>query len=41
MKLFFYNVYGPKQITSGKMATVIGIFEDCYKKNTVTSCKTR
>ena len=30
--VFFYNVYGPKQITSGKMATVIGIFEDCYKK---------
>jgi len=30
--IFFYNVYGPKQITSGKMATVIGIFEDCYKK---------
>ena len=29
--IFFYNVYGPKQITSGKMATVIGIFEDHYK----------
>ena len=28
--IFFYNVYGPKQITSGKMATVIGIFEDHY-----------
>ena len=31
--IFFYNVYGPNQITSGKMATVIGIFEDHYKKN--------
>jgi len=31
--IYFYNVYGPKQIKSGKMATVIGIFEDQYKKN--------
>ena len=31
--IFFYNVYGPRQISMGKMATVIGIFEDCYKKN--------
>jgi len=30
--IFFYNVYGPNQITKGKMATVIGIFEDCYLK---------
>ncbi len=30
--IYFYNVYGPKQISSGKMATVIGIFEDQYKK---------
>ena len=30
--IFFYNVYGPKQITTGKMATVIGIFEDYYIK---------
>ena len=29
---FFYNVYGPKQIRSGKMATVIGIFENHYLK---------
>ena len=29
--IFFYNVYGPRQIRSGKMATVIGIFEDQYK----------
>ena len=30
--IYFYNVYGPKQICHGKMATVIGIFEDQYKK---------
>ena len=24
--IYFYNVYGPNQITTGKMATVIGIF---------------
>ena len=30
--IFFYNVYGPKQISQGKMATVIGIFEDNYCK---------
>ena len=29
--LFFYNVYGPGQISHGKMATVIGIFETQYK----------
>ncbi len=28
--IYFYNVYGPRQITNGKMATVVGIFEDCY-----------
>ena len=31
--VYFYNVYGPKQICFGSMATVIGIFEDQYKKN--------
>ena len=31
--IFFYNVYGPGQIKSGDMATVIGIFEDHYQKN--------
>ena len=31
--IYFYNVYGPRQISRGKMATVIGIFEDFYKKN--------
>ena len=29
--IYFYNVYGPFQISKGKMATVIGIFEDHYK----------
>ena len=31
--IFFYNVYGPRQISEGYMATVIGIFENCYLKN--------
>tara|TARA_B100000780_G_scaffold151703_1_gene106009 strand:- start:92 stop:973 length:882 start_codon:yes stop_codon:yes gene_type:complete len=31
--IYFYNVYGPKQIDKGSMATVIGIFEEQYKKN--------
>tara|TARA_B100001250_G_scaffold397164_1_gene403989 strand:+ start:140 stop:1033 length:894 start_codon:yes stop_codon:yes gene_type:complete len=31
--IYFYNVYGPNQISIGDMATVIGIFEDRYKKN--------
>lgn len=31
--VYFYNVYGPKQITKGDMAAVIGIFENCYRKN--------
>ena len=30
--IYFYNVYGPGQISKGKMATVIGIFEEAYKK---------
>jgi len=30
--IFFYNVYGPKQIKTGNMATVIGIFEEFYLK---------
>ena len=29
--IFFYNVYGPRQIKVGDMATVIGIFENQYK----------
>ena len=31
--IYFYNVYGPNQISKGKMSTVIGIFEDHYKRN--------
>ncbi len=31
--IFFYNVYGPRQIKVGDMATVIGIFENQYLKN--------
>ena len=35
--IYFYNVYGPKQISKGDMATVIGIFEEQYKnKNDLT-----
>ena len=30
--VFFYNVYGPRQIKIGDMATVIGIFENQYEK---------
>ena len=29
--IYFYNVYGPRQISAGPMATVIGIFNECYK----------
>ena len=29
--IYFYNVYGEKQICKGDMATVIGIFEDHFK----------
>ena len=30
--IYFYNVYGPNQINTGSMATVIGIFEDQFKR---------
>ncbi len=30
--IYFYNVYGPNQICSGPMATVIGIFEEQFRK---------
>ncbi len=30
--IYFYNVYGPHQICKGQMSTVIGIFEDHFKK---------
>jgi UDP-glucose 4-epimerase len=29
--IYFYNVYGKGQICKGDMATVIGIFEDCFR----------
>ena len=31
--IYFYNVYGLNQISTGSMATVIGIFENQFKKN--------
>ena len=30
--IYFYNVYGKNQIDNGEMATVIGIFQNQYKK---------
>ena len=30
--IYFYNVYGEKQICKGDMATVVGIFEDHFKR---------
>ena len=36
MKLFtfiiYYNLYGERQICKDDMATVVGIFKDCFKK---------
>jgi len=38
--IFFYNVYGPRQVKVGDMATVIGIFENQYlKKKPLTVVK--
>ena len=31
--IYFYNVYGKRQIMTGDMATVIGIFENQYLNN--------
>jgi UDP-glucose 4-epimerase len=31
--VYFYNVYGERQICKGDMATVVGIFEDHFKNN--------
>ena len=31
--IYFYNVYGENQIDKGKMATVIGIFQNQFKQN--------
>jgi len=30
--IYFYNVYGPRHISTGEMATVVGIFENQFKK---------
>jgi len=30
--IYFYNVYGERQICKGNMATVVGIFEDYFKR---------
>jgi UDP-glucose 4-epimerase len=30
--IYFYNVYGQRQICKGNMATVVGIFEDHFKR---------
>ena len=30
---YFYNVYGPGEIATGKYATLIGIYSECIKKN--------
>ena len=30
--VYFYNVYGERQICKGDMATIVGIFEDYFKK---------
>ena len=30
--IYFYNVYGPSQISTGSMSTVIGIFEDHHRR---------
>jgi UDP-glucose 4-epimerase len=30
--IYFYNVYGERQICKGDMATVVGIFEDCFNR---------
>ena len=30
--IYFYNVYGPHQISKGQMSTVIGIFEEHFKR---------
>jgi len=38
--IYFYNVYGPNQINEGKMATIIGVFENLYiKKKPLTVVK--
>ena len=36
--VYFYNVYGPGQIMTGSMATVIGIFEEQFKETITINC---
>jgi UDP-glucose 4-epimerase len=31
--VYFYNVYGGREISTGKYATLIAIFKECYKNN--------
>ena len=31
--IYFYNVYGPRQICKGEMATIVGIFEEHFKNH--------
>ena len=33
--IYFYNVYGQRQICKGNMATVVGIFEDHFKRGKI------
>lgn len=37
---YFYNVYGPREISGGSYATVIGIFKEQYKKGVPLSVVT-
>ena len=37
--IYFYNVYGPYQICKGRMATVVGIFENHFKNKSRQLCK--
>ena len=38
--VYFYNVYGPRHIKTGDMATVIGIFENQHEKNAINDRET-
>jgi len=31
--VYFYNVYGGREISTGKYATLIALFKECYKNN--------
>ena len=41
MRLYTFITSRPHQICTGQMSTVIGIFEDHYKRQNLASCKTR